>query len=110
MAHPFQWALFFEDQEPMGPLDAFWHLINLFAPAVGLGLLASSLVKLFWRAALQGRPWADLAGWTTAANMVVVVLGLVLTGRDGRMLTYAAIVLATTAVLWWRGFGAAIKR
>jgi hypothetical protein len=89
----------------MSPLDALWHLLNLFGPALGLGLLAPSLAKLLWRQALMARPWADLAGWTVAACAVVTVLGLVVYGRDGKMLSYVAMVLATTATLWWRGWG-----
>jgi len=26
-------------------------------------------------------------------------------GRDGRMATYAGMVLASAGALWWRGFG-----
>ena len=47
----------------MGPLDALWHLLNLLLPAVGLGLIAASLAKLLWRAALAPVAWRRLAGW-----------------------------------------------
>ena len=87
----------------MGPLDALWHLGNLFGPALGLGLIASTLAKLLWRRAWRAVPWRGLVLWTAAANAVVTLAGLLLTGRDGRMATYAAMVLATSAVLWWRG-------
>ena len=30
----------------MGPLDATWHLLNFFAPALGTGLIAADLAKL----------------------------------------------------------------
>jgi hypothetical protein len=39
------------------------------------------------------------------AAAAVVLLGLVVFGRDGRMATYAGMVLATAGALWWRGFG-----
>ena len=89
----------------MGPLDAIWHLFNLFVPAIGMGLIAPSLAKLVWRRALKSVPWRPLALWTTAACALVTVAGLVITGHDGRMSTYAGMVLATTLVLWWRGLG-----
>ena len=38
----------------MGPLDAVWHLLNFFLPALGVGLIAAALVKLLWRHELQG--------------------------------------------------------
>ena len=89
----------------MGPLDAVWHLLNLFGPALGLGLLAPALAKLLWRQALKRVPWRDLAAWTSGACSLVLLAGMVLQGRDGRMATYGAMVLASTAVLWWRGWG-----
>ena len=87
----------------MGPLDVFWHLANLLAPAFGMALIAPTLAKLLWRDALRSVRWAPLAGWVGGASAVVLVSGLVLLGRDGRMATYAAMVAAAAAVLWWRG-------
>ena len=38
----------------MGPVDAFWHLLGLFLPALGTGLIAAAAAKgLFWRAELR---------------------------------------------------------
>jgi hypothetical protein len=88
----------------MGPLDAIWHLLNLFGPALGLGLIAPSLAKLLWRRELAKVRWTALAGWVAGAGAAVQVGGLVLLGRDGRMATYAALVLACAVALWWRGF------
>lgn len=88
----------------MGPLDALWHLLNLFGPALGLALIASALAKGLWHAALRGVRWHLLVAWVAGANAMVTLAGLALTGRDGRMATYAAMVLATAAVLGWRGF------
>lgn len=89
----------------MGPLDALWHLLNLLLPAVGLGLIAASLAKLLWRTALAKVSWRRLAGWACAAAGLALLAGLVLTGRDGRMSTYAAMVLSSAGALWWAGFG-----
>ncbi len=88
----------------MSPVDAFWHLANLFGPAFGLALIAPTLAKLLWRHDLRRVAWRGLALWTGAACAAVVLAGLVLLGRDGRMATYATMVLAATAVLWWRGW------
>lgn len=89
----------------MGPLDALWHVSNLFIPALGLGALAAGLAKLVWRRELATVGWTRLAGPACAACAAVVLAGLVLLGSDGRMLTYATMVVACAVTLWWRGFG-----
>ncbi len=89
----------------MGPLDALWHVANLFVPALALGALAAALTKLLWRRELAAVRWQRLAGPACAACAAVTLAGLALLGRDGRMATYAAMVLACALTLWWQGFG-----
>ena len=88
----------------MDPLDAVWHLLNFFAPALGIGALASALAKLLWRAALKRVTWVRLFAVSSGAAAATLVGGLVVFGHDGRILTYAAMVLATALSLWWSGF------
>ncbi len=90
----------------MGPLDALWHLLNFLAPAFGLGVLAASAAKLLWRRELGPVPWRRLALWGSAASTLALIGGLVVSGRDGRMATYAAMVTACALALWRAGFGA----
>jgi hypothetical protein len=89
----------------MGPLDAFWHLANLFVPALALGALTAALAKLLWRRELAAVRWCRLAGAAGAAGALVTLAGLVLLGRDGKMATYGAMVVACALTLWWQGFG-----
>jgi hypothetical protein len=89
----------------MGPLDAFWHLANLFVPALALGTLTAALAKLLWRRELAAVRWRRLAGAACAAGALVTLAGLVVLGRDGKMATYGAMVVACAVTLWWRGFG-----
>lgn len=89
----------------MGPLDAIGHLLNLFVPALLLAALAAAGAKLLWRRELAAVPWRRLAGPAAAACAAVTLLGLVWSGRDGRMATYAAMVVACALTLWWQGFG-----
>ena len=89
----------------MGPLDALWHVSNLFLPALGLGALAAALAKLLWRRELASVAWKRLAAPACAACATVTLLGLVLLGRDGKMATYGAMVVACAVTLWWQGFG-----
>lgn len=89
----------------MSPLAAFWHIVNLLLPALMLGGIAAGLAKLLWRRELAGVRWHRLALVAAASAALVLLLGLLVFGRDGRMATYAGMVLATAAALWWRGFG-----
>jgi len=89
----------------MGPLDALNHLLNLFLPALGLGLLAAAAAKLVWRRELSTVAWRRLALPACASSAVVMLGGLVLFGRDGKMATYGAMVLVCALTLWWQGFG-----
>lgn len=88
----------------MAPTTAFWHLLDLFAPALGLGAIAAGFAKLLWRSELASVAWGRLAGWSVAASALVVAGGLVALGRDGKMATYAAMVAACALTLWWVGF------
>ena len=88
----------------MDPLDAVWHLLNFSAPAIGVALLAASLAKLSWRRELAGVPWRRLALWAALAGLLTLIAGLLLFGRDGKMATYGALVVASTLTLWWVGF------
>jgi hypothetical protein len=88
----------------LDPLAAAWHLLNFFAPAVGIGFFASALAKLFWRSALKGASWLRLWAFSSAGAALVLVAGLVVFAHDGRLTTYAAMTLATAVSLWWFGF------
>ena len=88
----------------MGPLDALWHLLNFALPALGVGGIAALAAKLLWRKELQRASWARLAAWAAGAGFAALVTGLLVFGRDGRMATYGAMVLAIALTLWWRGF------
>jgi len=88
----------------MSLLDAFWHLTHLLAPALATAGLSAGGAKLLWRRELSAVPWYALAGAAAVGGVAVTLAGLVLTGRDGRMGTYAGIVVANALMLWWRGF------
>jgi len=83
-------------------LGFLWHLANFLAPAVGVGALTAALCKLFWRKSLAKAPWFTLAWQSSLAGLVVLVVGVLWTGHDGRMGTYAALVVVCAFVPWWR--------
>lgn len=85
----------------MSPLDAFWHIANLFAPAWGLAALLAAAIKLAWWREAKPLRWRRLWRWGAAGGAVAVVLSLVLLGRDGRMAGYALLALGVALPQWW---------
>jgi orotate phosphoribosyltransferase len=71
----------------MGPLDAIWHTLNFFAPALVMAVLAASAAKLLWRHELATVRWHRLAIWSAVAGI-----------------TYGGLVVATAVALWLAGF------
>lgn len=84
----------------MNALDLFWHLANFMLPAFGVGMFSAALCKLLWRRSLARTSWFKLAWQASAAGLAVLVAGLVITGHDGRMITYAGLVVACATVPW----------
>ena len=80
----------------------FFHLLDFLAPAMALGLLAATAVKVMWRSELRSARWLSLAVSAALASLVAELLGLMLTGRDAKMVTYMGMALACAAGLWWR--------
>jgi hypothetical protein len=82
----------------MGPLDFFWHFTGLLAPAAGVALLVSLAARVL--------PGGSGGSWLTAwildflAGAAALLAGLWLFGRDGTMLAYGALVLATATSQW----------
>lgn len=84
----------------MGPLDLLQHLLNFLAPAACLALLLPVLSRGLLRAtAGRARWWVQV---TVLFGLGVAVLagGLWWLGRDGKMLTYAALVAVLASGQW----------
>ncbi|MFT3953417.1 MAG: hypothetical protein QM722_03130 [Piscinibacter sp.] len=88
---------------PMGPVDALWHLLNFFAPALGVGVITAAMARLVWRRELQATGLGRLALWACAGCAVGLVAALVLFGRDGKMAGYGLMLLCCSLTLWWAG-------
>jgi hypothetical protein len=86
----------------MDALGLFWHLLNFVLPAVGVGALTALLCKLFWRKSLAGVAWWTLAWQAATAGLAVLVIGVAWSGHDGKMGTYAGLVVACALVPWVR--------
>ena len=86
----------------MQAIDAFWHITNFFAPALVVGGCAAALTRLVWRRQLGCSVWR-LWAWASGACAVVSIAGLFVFAHDGKMSTYAAMVVACAFALWWAG-------
>jgi len=84
----------------MDPISALTHLLNFAAPALALALGVTLGAHFF----MKKRPpaLALSAQFTTnlIVSAVVLVLGLLLLGRDGKMASYAAMTLACATSQW----------
>jgi hypothetical protein len=80
------------------------HLLNFMAPAAFVALLLVVSSRLFFGFFQSKRPVAQ-SWWAQVAIIFVVSLfaltaGLLLFGHDGKMATYAALVLSAALCQW----------
>lgn len=85
----------------MDGLQLFWHVLGFAAPAAGLALL----MPMLGRVVLGTRRTALMAWWLQMlvqflAGLAVLAISLALTGHDGQILGYAALVLVAATVQW----------
>ena len=82
----------------------FNHLLNLMAPAAVVALLLMACSRVLGAFFISNRAPARSFIARTAiifiVNLAVLGAGLVLFGHDGKMMTYAAMVLAASGTLW----------
>ena len=88
----------------MPPVDFVLHLLGFVAPA-----LFVALAVLFGARLVRGGP-APLPGWAQFAinftvGVAVLAAGLWHFGVDGKMMTYAALVVAIATAQWLAGRG-----
>ena len=85
----------------MGPLDLLYHVLNFAAPALAVGVLLAVAAPFF----MENRPVAPVrtaqAAINTIAGAVALGLGLWFFGRDGKMASYAAMVVASATSQWF---------
>ncbi len=81
-------------------LSLLVHLAGFVAPAFGVGLLlwAGLRIRRKGRPGFGGAMQLSLL-WVVGVG--VLLAGLVFFGRDGKIATYAALVLAQGTLAWW---------
>jgi len=89
----------------IGLLD---NLLNFIAPAVVLGLLVATLAPMLIKKVRPHHSWLTQSALNSLAGALVLVGGLLIFGHDGKMATYAAMVITCASSQWisgkaWRG-------
>jgi hypothetical protein len=92
----------------LNAIDFLGHLLGFLAPAFAVALLVAAGARL-----VLPRGSVGPGGWVSSAlnfivGAAVLAAGLWYFGRDGKMATYAAMVVAVGAFQWllgrgWRG-------
>ncbi len=84
----------------MGVIDAILHALNFMLPALGVAVLVTLCGRFF----KKNKPLAPTFIAKFAINFIVcltvLLVGLIITGRDGKMLTYLAMLIASGTVQW----------
>lgn len=83
----------------MGPIDLLTHLMGFAAPALFLALALPLAARLALRRSNAVSFWAQ-AALVLLAGVTVLAAGLWWFGRDGKMATYAALVVAAASTQW----------
>lgn len=84
------------------------HLLNFVAPAFAVAALLVLCSHVFMRKVAKAHGWIAPIAINFIVGCGALAAGLALLGRDGKMLTYAALVLACASSQWlllraWRG-------
>lgn len=75
-----------------------YHLANFVLPALALAVFMPLAGR--WTLGSAAMAWPRRVLCHAAAGAAVLVLGLLLQGQDGRMATYAALVLVSATLEW----------
>jgi hypothetical protein len=84
----------------MGPIDVLFHLLSFAAPALALALMLPLAVRVLLPRRFVLLSWWAQVALNAAVGIAVLALGLWHFGVDGKMVTYAALVVGTAASQW----------
>jgi hypothetical protein len=87
----------------MSLLGLLIHLFNFVLPALAVGSLLAALVPLLMKKLRPHHSWLTQTAINFASGLLVLLAGLVVFGRDGKMATYAAMMLACASSQWFAG-------
>ncbi|MGI4778873.1 MAG: hypothetical protein ACRYGA_12260 [Janthinobacterium lividum] len=76
------------------------HLLNFVAPAFFMALALATLARWMFGGRASSRGFWMQAAITFVSGAAVLAIGLWVTGRDGKMATYVALVGVCGTVQW----------
>ena len=86
--------------EVMDLLSLTVHTINFIAPALGVAAWITLIHPLIWRKGRRWQGWRRQFVLNSLAGILMLLLGLLVFGQDGKMLAYAAMVMACATTQW----------
>jgi len=86
--------------EVMDLLSLSVHAFNFIAPALGVAAWITLVHPLVWRQESSWKHWKKKFVLNSLAGCVMLLLGLLLFGQDGKMISYTAMVLASASSQW----------
>ena len=84
----------------MGPLNTLIHLLSFVAPALAVAVLVALAARFLLPRQPTGLAWWLHIAINSIAGVATLVAGLWYFGVDGRMATYAALVVAIAGCQW----------
>jgi hypothetical protein len=84
----------------MGPLDTLIHLLSFVAPALAVAVLVALAARVILPRRPAGLSWWSHIAINSIAGVATLVAGLWYFGVDGKMATYAALVVAIAGCQW----------
>ena len=84
----------------MGPSDQIIHLINFCAPALAVGVVLALVGPWLMKKSPVALGLLAQAAINCVAGVLALGLGLWFFGNDGKMASYAAMVVAVATVQW----------
>ncbi|MBE2261829.1 MAG: hypothetical protein IAE92_03750 [Burkholderiaceae bacterium] len=84
----------------MGPLDLINHLLNFVAPALAVGGGVALFSQFFMKNSSKASAIWSVVAINIVVGVAVLVAGLLWFGRDGKMATYLALVVAVATAQW----------
>ena len=84
----------------MGLLDQILHLINFCAPALAVGFLLALVGPLLAEKQAPAPGFIACTAINCIAGVLALGLGLWFFGNDGKMASYAAMLVATASSQW----------
>ena len=84
----------------MSPLDLLFHVLNFLAPAALMAVLMVPLGRLVMRKQTPFAAWWIQIAANFSVCMITLWVGLWFFGRDGKMATYAALVVCAATSQW----------